>query len=141
MIVRTVGRLILVPFASMIAALAAAAVLVSLGQERLTMALRGSAPEDALFGLFELFAKLAFSVFSVQTLLLPLLLVVIGEVGHIRHAAYYVAGGGLVMALIPAMAQLSGGSSIGGAASLWPVFATAGFVGGLVYWLLAGRRA
>jgi hypothetical protein len=27
------------------------------------------------------------------------------------------------------------------AAAVWQVFATAGFIGGLVYWLLAGRRA
>ena len=141
MIARTVGRLLLVPFAAALSAVASATVLVTLGQERLTLALRSAAPEDAMFGLLELMLKLAFSVFSVQTLLMPLLLVIIGEVGHIRHAAYYVVGGGLVLALIPLVAQLSGGGAIGGAGSIWPIFATAGFAGGLVYWLLAGRSA
>jgi hypothetical protein len=148
MIVRTIGRLILVPLAFVLAACAAMAVLVTLGQERVVHALNdATALDEAILGLGGVVFKLGLALFSVQTLLLPLLLVIGGEVARIRHAAYYVAGGGIVFAMIPLMANLGRSGSVGGAggidssAAVWPIFATAGFAAGLVYWLVAGRRA
>jgi hypothetical protein len=44
--------------------------------------------------------------------------------------------------VIPLLARLGQQPDQASAATaLWQVFATAGFAGGLVYWLLAGRRA
>jgi hypothetical protein len=57
---------------------------------------------------------------------------------------YYVAAGGLSLAAMPLLAHFGpGGAGIGGAPDqvVWQVFATAGFAGGFVYWLVAGRNA
>ncbi len=71
---------------------------------------------------------------------------VAGEVLHIRSWMYYVLAGGAALAATPVMVSaeafgtaiyvpsLSQGQSI-------TIFATAGFAGGLIYWLLAGRGA
>ena len=72
--------------------------------------------------------------------------VVAGEVLHIRSWMYYVLAGGAALAALPLLVSteaygpavdvpsLSEGQSI-------TIFATAGFAGGLSYWLLAGRGA
>jgi hypothetical protein len=80
---------------------------------------------------------------SVQTLLPPLLLVIVGEVARLRSALYYVIGGGISIAIIPLLARLADPMQfmVGLSPVVWQVLATAGFAGGLVYWLLAGRNA
>ena len=52
-------------------------------------------------------------------------------------------GGGLALAAVPLVARYGqGGSAMPDPDQLvWQVFATAGFAGGFVYWLLAGRNA
>jgi hypothetical protein len=71
-----------------------------------------------------------------------LLLVIVGEVARIRGAMYYVIGGGVALALVPLLARLGEPSTVLGLApAVWQVLATAGFAGGFVYWLLAGRNA
>jgi hypothetical protein len=139
MIVRTLGRLLLVPIALTFGALTTAAVVVSLGQERLTHAMRGGAPDDAVFGLLGVMLKLGLVLANVQTLLVPFLVVVAGEVGRIRSAAYYVASFGAMAALIPLLGQI--GATGAGGVPVWAIFASGGFAGGFVYWLLAGRSA
>jgi hypothetical protein len=43
---------------------------------------------------------------------------------------------------VPFLARIGQGSAVTlPAASVWQVFATAGFAGGFVYWLIAGRNA
>lgn len=142
---RVVGRLFLVPIAALLAMLAAGFVLVSLGQERVVQAIAQSGDQvtaDGVFGAGEVLIRLGFVVFSVQTLVPVLLLVVIGEVAHIRTPIYYVLGGGAALAVIPLLARI-GSSGVGADAvtTLWQLFATAGFAGGFVYWLVAGRTA
>jgi hypothetical protein len=68
--------------------------------------------------------------------------IVIGEVARIRSWLYYVIGGGLALAAIPLLARInSSGVGTLSEATVWQVFATAGFAGGLVYWIVAGRNA
>jgi tetrahydromethanopterin S-methyltransferase subunit B len=76
------------------------------------------------------------------TLLPACLIVLAGEIARIRSALYYILGGGASVAAIPLLARLGPSASDGGASILsWQVFATAGFFGGFIYWLVAGRRA
>ena len=64
-------------------------------------------------------------------------------VARIRSLIYYVVGGGLALAAVPLLARYGqGGTAMPDPDQLvWQVFATAGFAGGFVYWLLAGRNA
>jgi hypothetical protein len=139
---RAVGRIILLPVAFVLAAVAAGLVIVSLGQERIVQAMTGREPDATTVGAaFDLFALLM-ALVSMQTLLPALLLIIVGEVARIRGALYYVIGGGLALAVVPVLARLSQPSGVLTLSPvIWQVLATAGFAGGLVYWLLAGRRA
>jgi hypothetical protein len=69
--------------------------------------------------------------------------VIVGEVARLKSALYYVVGGGVAIAIIPLIAGLSTPAALAGGLSpvVWQVLATAGFAGGFIYWLLAGRTA
>jgi hypothetical protein len=55
---------------------------------------------------------------------------------------YYVLAGGAAMAAIPILASPRGDQLPAiPAGQYMTIFAAAGFVGGFVYWLLAGRNA
>jgi hypothetical protein len=139
---RAIGRIIMVPLAFILAALTTLFVIVSLGQERIVQALTGRGPNEATIGAAFDLLGLAWALLSVQTLLPALLLVIVGEVARIRSAMYYVIGGGIALALVPLLSRLSDPSAaLGLATAVWQVLATAGFAGGFVYWLLAGRNA
>lgn len=142
MLARALGRLILVPVGFVLGLLAALTVLFTLGLEKVTHAVHGREIDaqavetlwSALLG--------AKALASVATLVPALLVVIVGEVARVRSALYYMAGGGIAMAVMPFFARSA--SLDGGLAQLgliWQVFATAGFVGGAVYWLVAGRWA
>lgn len=146
--VKLIGRLIWVPIACVLALVAAIVVLVTLGQERLVHWLHNRpGGDDDVRATLELTRELlafAVSIASGATLLPALVLVIVGEVARIRSGLYYVIGGGAALAAIPFLARWSGpgGSQLAAPpAVVWQVFATAGFAAGLVYWLLAGRRA
>ena len=67
---------------------------------------------------------------------------IVGEVARIRGALYYVVGGGIALAVVPCLTRI--GKPVGVlelSPVVWQVLATAGFAGGFVYWLLAGRNA
>ncbi|KAB2915500.1 MAG: hypothetical protein F9K29_13190 [Hyphomicrobiaceae bacterium] len=137
---RALGRIILLPIAFVLAMLVTGFVIVSLGQERIVQAFseRG---ETTLNDLPDLLA-LAVSLLSVQTLMPALLLVIVGEVVRIRGAFYYVIGGGAALAIVPLLVRINQPASIMQLSPVvWQVLATAGFAGGFVYWLLAGRNA
>ena len=139
---RALGRVIILPIAFLVAAAAALFVIISLGQERIVQAMTGMRSDDPPIGAaFDLFA-LAVQLVSVQTLLPALLLVIIGEVARIRGAFYYVVGGGAALAIVPLLTRISQPSGILELSPVvWQVLATAGFAGGFVYWVLAGRNA
>ena len=139
---RTVGRLILIPIAFLLAAAAAAAVIVTLGLEHVTRAMSGTELgfDEAGTIVSALFQGIALA--SGLTILPALAVVIIGEVARIRYWLYYVVGGGISLALIPFLAAFgSSGTMELPQAIVWQVLATAGFCGGLVYWALAGRNA
>lgn len=142
MLARALGRLILVPLGFVLGMAAAAAILITLGLEKVAHAVHGREIDaravetlwNALIG--------AKAIASVATLVPALLVVIVGEVARIRSVLFYMAGGGLALAAMPFLARST--TLDGGLAQLgliWQVFATAGFVGGAVYWLIAGRRA
>ncbi|MGQ0671633.1 MAG: hypothetical protein ACT4N2_01965 [Hyphomicrobium sp.] len=142
---RTLGRLILIPIALIIAAVTALGVALTLGLEKVTHAMHGT--REGL-DTIEAYTNLAFQSWDLLAGLsiLPMLaVVIIGEVARIRSWLYYMIGGGVSLAVLPLLARI-GQSGVEAAATappatLWQVLATAGFVGGLVYWLIAGRTA
>jgi hypothetical protein len=65
-----------------------------------------------------------------------------GEALRIRSWMYYVLAGGAAMAAIPVLASpRSEQLPPLPAGQYMTIFAAAGFVGGFIYWLLAGRNA
>jgi len=66
----------------------------------------------------------------------------VGEVLRLRSCLYYVLAGGASLAAVPLLAglQTNGAPDIP-ASEYMTIFATAGFAGGFIYWLLAGARA
>lgn len=142
MILRALGRLIMVPLGLLLGILAALAVLLTLGLEVTTQTLaRQSGDFDKLEVLLDMGLGVV-TVAAAASLLPALLVVVVGEVARVRSVLYYVLGGGAAMALVPALARLGGAENTASLPGrVWTVLATAGFAGGLVYWLVAGRRA
>lgn len=142
MVWRTVGRLILIPIAVLIAGLIGGLVLVTLGLERITQATQGRWQDgDTIGGLYELFIQGQLLV-SGLTLIPALAIVIIGEVARIRSMLYYVLGGGLALVAVPLLARYGEAGAISALPTVvWQVFATAGFAGGWIYWLIAGRNA
>lgn len=139
---RTLGRLLLVPIAFIVSALVALFVIVSLGQERIVEALAGRSLDDTSVGAAFQLMGLGLSLFSVYTLVPAVLVVIVGEVARLRSALYYVAGGGAALAIVPFLTRFDQpASALALAPAVWQVLATAGFAGGFVYWLLAGRSA
>ena len=140
---RVVGRILWIPFAMLAAALTTVGVIVVLGQERIVQAMAGREPDQVVVSAALDIFGLLLALTSVQTLLPPLLLVIVGEVARLRSALYYVVGGGIAIAIIPLLARLADPMQfmVGVSPVVWQVLATAGFAGGLVYWLLAGRNA
>lgn len=136
------GRVIIVPFGFLLGSLAAVAVLFTLGLEIFT---RNLAVQDASPDKIEVILDLGFGLFNVlaaATIVPAVLVVLVGEIGRVRSLLYYVVGGGLALALLPLLAR-AGPAADATALPLrvWTVSATAGFAGGLVYWLVAGRTA
>jgi hypothetical protein len=141
MVLRTLGRLIWLPIAFLLSAAVALFVLVTLGLETATHALHNLDGEETMSAAFDFFWVGSF-IASGATLLPALALVIIGEVARLRSWLYYVIGGGVALAAIPLLSRMDPGAATHlMLPALWHVFATAGFAGGLVYWLLAGRNA
>ena len=66
---------------------------------------------------------------------------VAGELARIRSAFYYIAAGGVATAVMPIIMYYRERELSSYTAEYFAIIATAGFVGGLVYWLIAGRNA
>lgn len=107
--------------------------------------LRSAAPNDPVlaagdnwFG-FVLFVG---TVMPALTVLPAAIAAIVGEALRIRSWMYYVLAGGAAMAAIPVLASPPANRVPAlPAGQYMTIFAAAGFVGGFVYWLLAGRRA
>lgn len=143
---RTLGRLAIVPLGLMFAVVAAGAVLITLGLERATHAVQAGHPDLAQWSGWLDIAMGMTGMAQFVSLAPATLLVIIGEVAGIRSSVYYVAGGGVALAALPLLAEAmmlrsSGTTHVLQASQFWQIFATAGFAGGLAYWLVAGRTA
>lgn len=139
---RALGRLIMVPLGFVLATVMSATILFTLGFERLTHTIhRRDVVIDDWFKTIDL-ASDTISLLSTFTIVPAILLVIVGEVARIRSSLYYILGGGIVLAAWPFLnrfAKITQDPTQ--LADLWTVFATAGFAGGFIYWLVAGRRA
>lgn len=140
-----IGRAIGIVFAFGLSALLTLVVLLAVGSYQTAQQLDQGPPIDPqldeILRYVDLFfggASFVVAVAPILTLLPALLIVIIGEVARIRSALFYVAGGGLAAVALPVLASTAGTSFN---PQMLAVFATAGFAGGLCYWLLAGRRA
>ncbi len=139
---RLLGRLILVPLGFILASIMSMVVLFTLGAERVTHTIHRRDVVIDDWAKMVTLAQDTVLLFSSFTIIPAILLVIVGEVARIRSSLYYILGGGAVLAAWPLMSRL--GKITQDAtqlADLWTVFATAGFAGGFVYWLIAGRRA
>lgn len=139
---RTVGRLILIPIAFVLAACVAAAIVVSLGLEHFTQAMHSTEPgAETITRTFDIVQQLG-ALTSGLSIIPALAVIIIGEVGRIRSWMYYMIGGGVSLACVPFLTRLSQNEAmVMPTSTVWQVLATAGFAAGLVYWLLAGRNA
>lgn len=142
MILRTLGRLILVPVAFCLAAATAAVVAVTLGLEKITVAMSGKeGGAETVQAYWELVMQ-GGAFIAGLTMLPALAVVIVGEVARIRSWLFYMIGGGLSLGLLPLVAKAGAPDLMAmPPTALWQVLATAGFAGGLVYWLVAGRTA
>jgi hypothetical protein len=83
-----------------------------------------------------------FTVAPALTLAPAVVAVVVGELARIRSLLYYVLAGGAAAAVMPLIAsRTEAAENATYNAPYFTIMATAGFAAGLVYWLLAGRRA
>jgi hypothetical protein len=140
---RALGRIILLPIAFVLAAVATLFVVFSLGQERVVQAISTRPPDEVVpVGAILDILGMALRFASVQTLVPALLLIIVGEAARIRSAVYYIVGGGVALAVVPLLTRMGQPATVLELSSaVWQVLATAGFAGGFVYWLLAGRTA
>ena len=139
---RALGRIILLPIAFVLAAMATLFVVFSLGQERVVQAISARGPDEVPVDAIMDVLALALRFASVHTLVPALLLVIVGEAARIRSAVYYIVGGGVALAIVPLLTRAGQPATVLELApAVWQVLATAGFAGGFVYWLLAGRNA
>ncbi len=139
---RSLGRLIFVPLGFLLGTAAALFILGTLGLEKLTLALQKKGLDVAAIEQLWSLVKDARGMATAAALVPPLLVIIVGEVARIRASTYYMVGGGAALAAMPLLVRSgSFGSDLAQIGLIWQVFATAGFVGGFVYWLVAGRRA
>jgi hypothetical protein len=146
-ILNTIFRLLWVGIAFCLATLIALAVLFALGSMWVGDELRAAAPHDPILshGGASVLGVVLFAgtVTPALTALPALIAVVVGEVLRVRSWIYYVLAGGASLVAVP---LLAGGvpdvsTSSVPANEYMTIFATAGFAGGFIYWLLAGARA
>jgi hypothetical protein len=146
MILKTIFRMLWVTIALMLAVGAALAILFALGAMWVGDELRAAAPHDPVLqhGADRIFGIVLFvgTVTPALTILPALAAVIAGEVLRIRSWMYYVLAGGASLVAIPLLTSPRVEDIQALPASPYmPIFAAAGFIGGFVYWLLAGARA
>ncbi len=144
MILKTIARALAITFGLAVGAFTSLFVLFALGMLWVGEAIRETAPGDPLIDLIaEPFGAALFigAVGPTLSVLPALAAAVAGEILQIRSFTYYVLMGGLALAAIPLLITGDGGEYVVPSADYMTIFASAGFAGGLIYWLIAGRRA
>lgn len=146
MILDTILRWLWLAVAFCLSAFLAIIVLVALGSVWMGEAIREAAArhgDPVIWHGSDVFGALFFTaaVLPALTALPAFVLAVAGEIFHIRSALYYTMAGGAGAAAIPFLAAPPDATGTPPAADYMVIFAAAGFAGGFIYWLLAGRRA
>lgn len=146
MITRTIFRALWAATAFVFAAALALGLLFVLGALWVGDELRAAAPDDPMLrhGAASVFGLVLFvgTVTPALTVLPAAIAAIAGEALRIRSWMYYVLAGGAAMAAVPVLASpRSEQLPALPAGQYMTIFAAAGFVGGFVYWLLAGRNA
>ncbi|MGO8841719.1 MAG: hypothetical protein ACLQF1_11470 [Methyloceanibacter sp.] len=146
MIVRTFFRVLWAATAFLLAVAVALGVLFALGALWVGDELRAAAPHDPMLrhGAAPVFGMVLFAgtVTPALTVLPALVAAVVGEALRLRSWMYYVLAGGAALAAVPILASAPAVDMPGlPAGQYMTIFAAAGFAGGFVYWLLAGRGA
>lgn len=146
MIQRALRRILSVFFGFLVAVFAGAATLFALGlswaaDEAVRYA--EEPQDDVTYMIHEGFGMLAFfvTISPVLTLLPAIAVAVAGELARIRSVFYYVTAGGLATAIMPLIMSFREDTDAAYSAEYFAILATAGFAGGLAYWLLTGRNA
>lgn len=141
-------RILATIFGVILAAMAGSIALFVLGARWAAGEVSAFTPENAdetSRAVNEALGVIAFflNVAPALTLLPGLAVVIVGEVARIRSLLYYVLAGGVAAALMPLIARApeTEAGSTTYSAEYFAIIATAGFVGGFVYWLIAGRNA
>ena len=147
MIWPTIGRMLSVLFGFILAVIASAIMLFFLGVRWAAQEAVAYTPDNAdemSIIMNEWFGVMAFfvTVTPLLTLLPGFAVVAVGEVARIRSALYYILSAGAAAALMPVLsAPAQVAASPGYSTEYFAIIATAGFAGGFVYWLIAGRNA
>jgi hypothetical protein len=146
MITRTILHALWAAIVFVFAVTVALGVLFMLGAAWVGDELRAAAPHDPMLrhGAASVFGMVLFvgTVTPALTVLPAAIAAIVGEALRIRSWMYYVLAGGAAMAAIPVLASpRSDQLPAIPAGQYMTIFAAAGFVGGFVYWLLAGRNA
>lgn len=145
MIVRTIFRALWGATAFIFAVVVALGVLFVLGALWVGDELRAAAPNDPVLAMgADWFGIVLFvgTVTPALTVLPAAIAAIVAEALHIRSWMYYVLAGGAALAAIPVLASPPTDSLPAFPAGQYmTIFTAAGFVGGFVYWLLAGRGA
>lgn len=137
-----IGRIVLVLVAFIIAAICAFSALIFFTSSMLNEVVFDRPPEyvDPYF-IADYFAVLLLLGSGVMIAsAVTVVAVIVGEVANIRSWIYYVGISGLAFAATPIIAAYPGDIAFPNS-ELLTMCASAGFVGGFVYWLLAGRSA
>ena len=152
MITRTIFRVLWAATVFVFAFVVALGVLFLLGALWVGDELRALAPDDPVLAAGSGWmgaAIFAVTVVPALTIVPALVAIIIGEALHIRSWMYYVLAGGAALLAVPLLARAPGDLVVAPAELMvalpsgqyMTIFAAAGFVGGFVYWLLAGRNA
>jgi hypothetical protein len=144
LIVRTIFRALWAATVFVFAVVVALGVLFVLGALWVGDELRAAAPNDPVLSMGANWFSIVLFVGTVTpalTILPAAIAAIVGEALRIRFWMYYVLAGGAA-ATVPVLASPPTDSlPMLPADQYMTIFAAAGFVGGFVYWLLAGRGA
>ena len=143
----TVNRIIVIFVGFLLAILTGGITLLVVGSRWAAQEVAAQMPEDP-DGISHFFSEalgmiaFLFTVGPVLTLAPAIVAILIGELARIRSPLYYVAAGGVAAAVMPLIATpQDAAQNVTYNAPYFTIMATAGFAAGLIYWLMAGRRA
>jgi len=144
-ILRAIGRIIVVAIGFVLAMMTSLIMLVLIGGRELGSAYVETQDLDPAFAtVMDVWGVVLFAAAlgPALTVLPALAAIIIGEVARIRSAIYYVLAGGAALLALPLLYATGDGITWAAPnARYMIIFSASGFVAGFVYWLIAGRRA